>query len=128
MQNRRSTLKEVADALGLSVPTVSRALGGHSDIALRTRERVAAKARELGYVPNSAGRMLVSGRSGFVGLVLPIHGRTFVDSYLGEFVTGLAEGLVSKGMISSSPRRRRAIRNWQCFGTWWILAAPMASS
>jgi LacI family transcriptional regulator len=106
MQNRRSTLKEVADALGLSVPTVSRALGGHSDIALRTRERVAAKARELGYVPNSAGRMLVSGRSGFVGLVLPIHGRTFVDSYLGEFVTGLAEGLVSKGMdlfIATAP-------------------------
>ncbi|MCT7373506.1 LacI family DNA-binding transcriptional regulator [Chelativorans salis] len=95
---RRSTLKEVAAALDLSVATVSRALGGYEDIAVETRRRVAEKARELGYVPNMAGRMLVSGRSGFVGLVLPIRGPNFVDSFLGQFVTGLGEGLVAKGV------------------------------
>ncbi|WP_163269093.1 LacI family DNA-binding transcriptional regulator [Chelativorans alearense] len=95
---RRSTLKEVAAALDLSVATVSRALGGYEDIAAETRRRVAEKARELGYVPNMAGRMLVSGRSGFVGLVLPVRGPDFVDSFLGEFVTGLGEGLVAKGV------------------------------
>lgn len=95
---RARTLKELAERLGVSVTTVSRALAGHEQIALKTRQRIADAAREAGYVPNIAGRQLVSGRSNFVGLVLPIRGPNFVDSYLGEFVTGLGEGLVSHGI------------------------------
>jgi LacI family transcriptional regulator len=94
---RAKTLKELALQLNVSVTTVSRALAGHEKIALKTRERVAEAARELGYVPNKAARTLVSGRSGFVGMVLPIRGPKLVDSFLGEFVTGLGEGLVSHG-------------------------------
>ena len=94
---KRSTLKELAQSLDLSVATVSRALGGYEDIAAKTRERVNVKAREIGYVPNSAGRMLVSGKSGFVGLVVPAHGAAFLDSFLGQFVLGLGEGLASHG-------------------------------
>lgn len=94
---KRSTLKQLAESLDLSIATVSRALGGYDDIALKTRERVAAKAREFGYVPNSAGRMLVSGRSGFVGLVVPASGPAFLDSFIGQFVLGLGEGLVAQG-------------------------------
>jgi LacI family transcriptional regulator len=94
---RRRTLKELAKALDISVATASRALGGYPDIAVKTRERVAQKAREIGYVPNSAGRMLVSGRTGFVGLVVPARGPQFVDAFIGQFVTGLGEGLVARG-------------------------------
>ncbi|MGI9503546.1 MAG: LacI family DNA-binding transcriptional regulator [Geminicoccaceae bacterium] len=94
---RRRTLKQLAESLNLSVATVSRALGGYEDIALKTRERVAAKAKEIGYVPNSAGRMLVSGRSGFVGLVVPASGTAFFDSFIGQFVLGLGEGLAADG-------------------------------
>ncbi|WP_265520076.1 LacI family DNA-binding transcriptional regulator [Nitratireductor luteus] len=88
----------MAAALDLSVATVSRALGGYEDISLETRRRVAEKARELGYVANMAARMLVSGRSDFVALVVPMRGPNFVDSFLGQFVTGLGEGLVAKGI------------------------------
>ncbi len=77
--------------------TASRALAGYSDVAVGTRERVRQLAREMGYAPNMAGRMLVSGRTGFVGLVLPVRGPDFVDSFLGDFVTGLGEGLVAEG-------------------------------
>ena len=94
---KRSTLKQLAESLDLSVATVSRALGGYEDIAERTRERVAAKAQEMGYVPNSAGRMLVSGRSGFVGLVVPAAGPALLDAFFGQFVLGLAEGLTTHG-------------------------------
>lgn len=93
---RARTLKELATRLDLSITTVSRALAGHEAIALKTRERVAKAAREYGYVPNTAARQLVSGRSGFVGMVLPIRGSKLVDSFLGEFVTGLGEGLVKR--------------------------------
>ncbi|KKB08915.1 LacI family DNA-binding transcriptional regulator [Devosia chinhatensis] len=98
MSSRGKTLKELAEHLDVSITTVSRALAGNDKIALKTRERVAEAARQLGYVPNVAARQLVSGRSGFAGLVLPVRGPNFVDSYIGEFVTGLGEGLVEHGM------------------------------
>ena len=97
MEDSRKTLKGLAKRLDLSIATVSRALAGHEQIALETRQRVSEAARDYGYVPNVAARMLVSGRSGFVGLVLPIHGPTIVDSYFGEFITGLGEGLTEHG-------------------------------
>lgn len=95
--SRARTLKQLAERLGVSITTVSRALAGHEQIALKTRQRVNEAARELGYVPNVAARQLVSGRSNFVGFVIPIRGPNFLDSYLGEFVTGLGEGFVAHG-------------------------------
>lgn len=112
-QMRRATsLKELASVLDLSVATVSRALGGYADISPKTRERVQRTARELGYVPNVAGRMLVSGRSGFVGLVIKMRGPDFVDAYLGATVTGLSEGLAARGsdlMIATAPEQEPEI-------------------
>ena len=92
------TLRELAGKLDVSVATVSRALAGDQAIALKTRERVAEAARRYGYVPNVAARQLVSGRSGFIGFVMPIRGPNFIDAYLGDFVTGLGEGLVEHGV------------------------------
>lgn len=98
MAPRGKTLKELAEYLDVSITTVSRALAGHETIALKTRQRVAEAAQAHGYVPNVAARQLVSGRSGFVGFILPIRGPNFVDSYVGEFITGLGEGLVEHGI------------------------------
>ncbi len=103
------TLRELAARLDVSVGTVSRALAGDTAIALKTRERVTEAARQYGYVPNMAARQLVSGRSGFVGFVMPVRGPNFIDSYLGEFLTGLGEGLVEHGMdlfIATVPEGR----------------------
>ncbi len=98
MAQRSSTLKVLAEHLGISIATVSRALAGNPTVAEQTRERVAKAARAHGYVPNVAARQLVSGRSGFAGFILPVRGPSFVDSYLGEFLTGLGEGLVEHGV------------------------------
>ena len=65
------SLSRIAVALGLSVTTVSRALGGFSDVSAATRARVEAEAARIGYRPNRAARMLRSGRSGAVAMVLP---------------------------------------------------------
>jgi len=43
------TLRDVAEAAGVSVATASRALTGRGDLSRRTRERVAVAARDLGY-------------------------------------------------------------------------------
>ena len=94
---RRSSLKRIAFETGLSVTTVSRALGGHSDVAEDTRERIRTAAERLGYVANTAGKALVTGRSGFVALLLPRSAERAIDPFLGEFVGGLGEGLAERG-------------------------------
>jgi len=51
------SLSTIAHNLGLSVTTVSRALGGFNDVAAATRARVEAEARRIGYQPNQAARI-----------------------------------------------------------------------
>ena len=65
------TLKTLAQSLGLSITTVSRALDGYADVAPGTRERVRAAADAMGYRPNAAARRLRRGTTEVVMLVLP---------------------------------------------------------
>ncbi|GAA1689764.1 LacI family DNA-binding transcriptional regulator [Nonomuraea maheshkhaliensis] len=69
-RSQRVTLRDVADRLGLSANTVSRALAGKDQVSEATRALVSAEAKRLGYVPNSHARSLVSGRTMVVGLVI----------------------------------------------------------
>jgi LacI family transcriptional regulator len=61
-------LKHLAEALGLSLMSVSRALNGHPGVSDETRGRVRRAAREMGYRPNLAARALVTGRTHTVAL------------------------------------------------------------
>ncbi len=68
---RGVNLRQMAETLGLSQGTVSRALNDYPDIAETTRQRVVAAARRLGYRPSSVARRLARGRVETVGFVLP---------------------------------------------------------
>lgn len=94
---KKGTLKALATTLDLSVTTVSRALGGYSDVAPVTRARVLEAAANANYVPNSAAKMLVTGRSGFVGFMLPLRESATLDPFLGEYIAGLSTGLSERG-------------------------------
>lgn len=65
------SIRDVADAAGVSTTTVSRALNGKDGMRPSTRRKVSEAARQLGYVPSALARALVSGRSATVGLSLP---------------------------------------------------------
>ncbi len=65
------TLRDVADAAGVSEMTVSRVLRNRGDVSDRTRERVFEAARALGYVPNKIAGALASNRVNLVGVVIP---------------------------------------------------------
>jgi LacI family transcriptional regulator len=51
----RVTLAEIAAAAGVSVPTVSKVLHGHTDIAAKTRSRVEALLADYNYSPQRRG-------------------------------------------------------------------------
>jgi DNA-binding LacI/PurR family transcriptional regulator len=62
-------MADVANLAGVSNQTISRVANGTGYVAPRTRERVLAAMRELGYHPNPAARALVTGRSRAVGVI-----------------------------------------------------------
>jgi len=64
-------MKDIAQDMGLSTVTISKALRGHPDIAERTRSRILKRMEELNYQPNFAARALITGRSWTIGLVVP---------------------------------------------------------
>jgi LacI family transcriptional regulator len=64
-------MKDIAQDMGLSTVTISKALRGHPDIAEQTRKRILERTEELNYQPNFAARALITGRSWTIGLVVP---------------------------------------------------------
>ncbi len=67
---KRVTIREVAEAAGVSPAAVSYALRG-IQVSEETQERVRRVATELGYEANPIARALASGRSGMVGILGP---------------------------------------------------------
>jgi LacI family transcriptional regulator len=70
----RVTLKSLADRLGLSVTTVSRALNGKGRryrISKKTEAKVIEAARKLNFHPNQLARGLRTNKTLAIGLVIP---------------------------------------------------------
>lgn len=68
---RPTGLKDVAQAAGVSVPTVSRFLNGSLRLPEKTARKIDAAIAALSYRPNPHARRLSLGRSDTIGLVVP---------------------------------------------------------
>jgi LacI family transcriptional regulator len=94
-------MKDIAEDLGVSLMTVSKALRSHSDISEETRKRVLKRAQELDYRPNWIARSLVTRRTYMAGLVIP----DLMHSFFAEVAKGVARRLEPHGyqiVISNS--------------------------
>ena len=74
---KRITIKDVAQAAGVSTQTVSRVMNKFSYVSEETRKRVEAVVEELGYNPSTLARSLIQQRSYTLGVV------TFGLKYIG---------------------------------------------
>jgi LacI family transcriptional regulator len=102
MSARPPTSHDVARAAGVSQPTVSRALRGDPRVTQATRDRVAAAARELGYVASDRGRSLATRRTGRIGVVVEDLDNPFYLELLDELHERLEDAGVR--MIVFTPR------------------------
>jgi LacI family transcriptional regulator len=85
-------LKDLAQRLGLSPTTVSRALNGYPEVNEATRERVMAAAKEHNYHPNARAIRLATGRAMAVGHVIAIANRhEIVNPVFADFIAGAGE-------------------------------------
>src|SRR3984885_6875162 len=96
----RATIRDIADLAGVSIATVSRVLNDRPDVSPETRETVMAVVREHGFSTNRGARALSSGKTGIVGLTLPLVN----DAYFGPILSGASEALYEQDMrIMLSP-------------------------
>ncbi len=94
-------IKELAKKLDLSITTVSRALGGYSDVSDKTRARVKKFANKYKYTPNPYASVLASGKTKSVGYVLPIYGTNTSVLNQGnffQFISGMSDELLSESI------------------------------
>ena len=91
---RPLTLRDVSEASGVSEMTVSRVLRNRGEVSDKTRVRVLAAAKELGYVPNKIAGALASNRVNLVAVIIP----SFKNMVFPEVLTGINEVLEGTGL------------------------------
>ncbi|MBO9610260.1 MAG: LacI family DNA-binding transcriptional regulator [Paenibacillaceae bacterium] len=65
------TIRDVAQAAGVSTATISRVLNDSGYVSAEVREHVQATIRSLGYRPNAIARSLKQEKSRSIGLIVP---------------------------------------------------------
>lgn len=92
-----STIKDIAQKIGKSTTTVSRALNDYADISPETKELVRQAAEELGYTPNTMAQRLKKQQTDTIGLIIPTSGPRFSDPFFSEFIAGIGNKAATLG-------------------------------
>ncbi|MEN8769598.1 MAG: LacI family DNA-binding transcriptional regulator [Candidatus Arcticimaribacter sp.] len=90
-----ATLKEIADQLGLSVPTVSKALKDYPDVSKKTKGLVKELAKTLNYTPNAFAVNLRTKESKTIGLIIP----EIVHHFFSNVIKGIISQAEKKGYL-----------------------------
>ncbi|HLT42673.1 MAG TPA: LacI family DNA-binding transcriptional regulator, partial [Sphingobacteriaceae bacterium] len=78
-------IKDLAQALGLSTSTVSRAFRGNSDISPKTKERILALAKEMNYQPNHYASNLREQKSKTIAVIVP----ELANNFFAQAINGI---------------------------------------
>ena len=93
VKKRRTSLKDLADELGGSIATVSRALRNSHEVGEEMREKVKALAKKLNYRPNPFAQSLRKEAPKMIGVVLP----NLVTHYYAAVLAGIEERARQEG-------------------------------
>ncbi len=115
MEQKRTSLKEMAQILGVSVSTVSRALNGSPDIGAELTRRVNDLAKQLNYRPNPFAQSLKRKAPKVIGVVVP----NLATHYYATVLSGIEDcarrhgySVVTANSHEDSQREREAIDNF----------------
>ena len=122
------TLADVAERVGVSVVTVSRALNASPLVAESTRQRILAASAELGYVPNLLARGLVKNRTATVGVII----LELANPFFAPMVSGIQAVAAKRGflvVVGESARdeseERRYVEQFQQLRIGGIIVSPV---
>jgi DNA-binding LacI/PurR family transcriptional regulator len=105
------SIRDVAKRAGVSIATVSRAVNNISTVNAELAERVWKAIEEIGYLPNTQARALVSGRSRMLGLIVSEITNPFFPELVQEFENlAVAQGYeVLIGSTNYDPARTESL-------------------
>lgn len=89
------TLKHIAEKLGISITTVSKALKEYPDVSRKTRKLVRETASMLNYKPNSFAVNLRTRESKTIGLIIP----EIVHHFFSNIIKGIISQAEKKGYL-----------------------------
>jgi LacI family transcriptional regulator len=87
------TMRDVAEAAGVSIKTVSRVVNEQGEISEETRQRVLLAIEKLGYRPSKVARALVTNRTETIGLIVG----DIANPYFSEVSRGVLDLAQEKG-------------------------------
>jgi len=125
------TLRDIANALGLSVSTVSKALRDSYEISKDTKERVIAYARANQYLPNRMAKSLKEGKSGSIGVVVCSIDNSFVSRMLDGIDGACKEAgyeIIIMQSKESLTQEKSCLKQLEARGVEGILISPSAET
>ena len=96
MAKGRTTLKQLASILGVSISTISKALNGSQEISEKTKRRIIEIAKMYNYRPNKIALGLKSGRANTIAVVIP----SLQNSFFARALYGI-ESVISDTQYST---------------------------
>ncbi|WP_291871137.1 LacI family DNA-binding transcriptional regulator [Maribacter sp.] len=93
MENNKVTIHDIAKILSIDSSTVSRALNNSSRVTKKTKDKIIAKANELGYKRNHLASNLRKSKTFTLGVIVPRISRHFFSSA----IAGIEETAYKKG-------------------------------
>lgn len=93
MENNSTTIHDIAKALEIDSSTVSRALNNSKRVSEKTKQKILAKANELGYQRNLLASNLRKNRTNTIGVIVPRISRHFFSSA----ISGIEETAFKEG-------------------------------
>jgi DNA-binding LacI/PurR family transcriptional regulator len=105
------SIRDVAERAGVSIATVSRTVNHISSVNPELAQRVWKAIEEVGYLPNTQARALVSGRSRMLGLIVSEITNPFFPELVQEFENlAVAQGYeVLIGSTNYDPARTESL-------------------
>ena len=91
--SRHTSLKDLAQALGVSIPTVSRALKDSPEISKELRQKIKSLAKEMNYRPNPFAMSLRRNTPRIIGVIVP----DLVTHFFSSILSGIEDTAVANG-------------------------------
>ena len=115
MKQRRTSLKDLAEVLGVSMATVSRALRGSHEVGDEMKAKVQALAKQMNYRPNPFAQSLRREAPRVIGVIVP----NLVTHYYASVLDGIEDyasrngySVISANSHESHLREEKAIESF----------------
>jgi len=131
MKKSRTTITEIANELGVSPSTVSRALNNHPAISKKTKQAVVRLAKKLNYQPNLLALNLLKKKTNTIGVIVPEITSYFFSSVINgiqDFVNPLGVNMIIGQSNESYAEEKNIVQTFASIRVDGFLISPASKT